>query len=390
MKGFERRGEVKTESGPASCGRWNGRVLPPRPLPQKRLYLHVVPAEALQDAPAEASWSVLFAFHATAARSVGEPNRAQASTRLEAFHGHVLNWLGNLDGGHTLSLRFLCDPDQGRLDLALLGKVVGPDREAARRKAGRFAGELEQLLQLDPYHRLRAVTDSGELEGLLRPFSPKAVVEVQRTGMSLEIGLGRTLWVVKPFPGQSSTPTLETFLQMMLAQPGSTLLDICFSRRHHELQVQEIRRQASSYLQELSTVREYRPSGAGFLGDLKRRASLPDLPQELLEPCLRYLIGQLEELEARKGLWVKIRLAGEGERVSSPLVQAWIADFAGGGSWWESVSRTERTPQAEASLASLEAEASPLLDSSALLGNLHAFYDLPQALLLFRLPLPTP
>lgn len=70
MKGFKRKGEVKAVSGPASCSRWNGRALPARPLPQKRLYLHVVHTENPQETPAEASWSVLFAFHATAARSI--------------------------------------------------------------------------------------------------------------------------------------------------------------------------------------------------------------------------------------------------------------------------------------------------------------------------------
>ncbi|MCL4266953.1 MAG: DUF87 domain-containing protein [Anaerolineae bacterium] len=153
------------------------------------------------------------------------------SEQLQEVYGRLARFVTGLRKWHdsAFALRYLSHPEQGRVDLALVGRVTAVKSRAAH-LAGQVAADL--AVHLTTYG-LPAVPltadndmDPSNLRRFLFPFSgPSVIVEVrQQEAIVPLLTVQQEAYVIYPF-WRPATPFLEPF-ETLLRQPATTVINL--------------------------------------------------------------------------------------------------------------------------------------------------------------------
>lgn len=168
-------------------------------------------------------WRASFAFSLDPPAALAPQNAQICAAKIHDDQQRLLTWLIREPAdGRSLSVRYFCDPDQRRLEIAMIGATEASDRATALQRAKQFFADLQfYLTDTNPPYAFSPVRDGKTLLGMLDGVPQQHLVAIEREPLIVEVD-GQALEGVFPFSGHP-TSTLAAMLKGLLQISGRVI-----------------------------------------------------------------------------------------------------------------------------------------------------------------------
>lgn len=171
-------------------------------------------------------WRASFAFFLEPPSPLSLENMQSSDAKIRDDQQRLLAWLIREPAdGRSLTLQYFSDPDQSRLDIAVIGSTEAEERDAAIGQAkALFANLRFYLRDADPPYVFTPVQDEKVLLRILDDMPGQHLVAIEREPMTVEVD-GQALEGSFPFSGHP-TSTLAATLKGLLQCQGRTVMTV--------------------------------------------------------------------------------------------------------------------------------------------------------------------
>ena len=318
--------------------------------------------------------------------STGKPTSAKVE-RAERDRGRLMSWLAREKAnGCALSLRYILDPDEEKVTLA----IIGTGRAVEKKKSVHLAHSMyESLLPLmlnSSLHFFEPVSEREELDRIMHPVDVNCRRIITRETKRIEVD-GIELTAVEPFSFNKNTH-LDDFIAVVMNSGKHITLDIQLTPAKPEKEVDELYER----LHQARVALEIQ-SGTGYAivhsedRNLNIRKEVPLVKKEDFERKEKrdLVLKTLSQLEALKGgcMMARVEMVSD-EEIPSIVTETFRYDFFGPAGRMV----VEDVSCGDAEAAYRDAEY-PSLQGCQWGGGVHAdLVDISQALCVFQLPIP--